>query len=101
MGNARWKGVPLKALLAKAGVRSGAVQISFQGLDRPVLPETPTFMQALDLDHALDGGYGVSEVALAAGVGQTWTGAQLGENLGRYSFREWRASVALEPGKHR
>ena len=55
MGNARWKGVPLKALLAKAGVQAGAVQVSFQGLDRPVLPETPTFIKALDLDHALDG----------------------------------------------
>src|SRR5580692_3615665 len=37
MGNARWKGVSLKALLAKAGVQVGAVQVSFQGLDRPVL----------------------------------------------------------------
>ena len=55
LGNARWKGVPLKALLAKAGVQAGAVQVSFQGLDRPVLPETPTFIKALDLDHALDG----------------------------------------------
>ena len=55
MGNARWKGVPLKALLGKAGVQAGAVQVSFQGLDRPVLPETPTFIKALDLDHALDG----------------------------------------------
>jgi sulfite dehydrogenase (cytochrome) subunit A len=55
MGNARWKGVPLKALLAKAGVQAGAVQVSFQGLDRPVLPETPIFIKALDLDHALDG----------------------------------------------
>lgn len=55
MGNARWKGVPLKALLTKAGVQAGAVQVSFAGLDRPVLPETPAFAKALDLDHALDG----------------------------------------------
>jgi sulfite dehydrogenase (cytochrome) subunit A len=55
MGNARWKGVPLKALLAKAGVQASAVQVSFRGLDRPVLPETPAFAKALDLDHALDG----------------------------------------------
>ncbi len=55
MGNARWKGVPLKALLAKAGVQAGAVQVSFKGLDRPVLPETPAFVKALDIDHALDG----------------------------------------------
>ena len=55
MGNARWKGAPLKALLAKAGVQAGAVQVSFAGLDRPVLPDTPAFAKALDLDHALDG----------------------------------------------
>src|SRR5271166_2129379 len=55
MGNARWKGAPLKALLAKAGVQAGAVQVSFAGLDRPVLPDTPAFVKALDLDHALDG----------------------------------------------
>ena len=30
MGNAQWKGVSLKALLAKAGVQAGAVQVSFQ-----------------------------------------------------------------------
>src|SRR5208283_4942249 len=47
MGNARWKGAPLKAVLTKAGVQAGAVQVSFQGLDRPVLPETPAFMKAL------------------------------------------------------
>ena len=55
MGNARWKGVPLKAVLNKAGVQPGAVQVSFQGLDRPAIPETPAFVKALELDHALDG----------------------------------------------
>uniref|UniRef100_UPI003F9D6099 molybdopterin-dependent oxidoreductase n=1 Tax=Roseiarcus sp. TaxID=1969460 RepID=UPI003F9D6099 len=53
MGCARWKGVPLKALLAKAGVKPGVVQVSFQGLDHPVL--TPAFVKALDIDHARDG----------------------------------------------
>ncbi|MBV9288608.1 MAG: molybdopterin-dependent oxidoreductase, partial [Hyphomicrobiales bacterium] len=37
MGNARWTGVQLKALLTKAGVQAGAVQVSFQGLDQPAL----------------------------------------------------------------
>ena len=31
MGNARWTGVPLKKVLEKAGVKSGAVQVSFDG----------------------------------------------------------------------
>ncbi len=212
MGNARWKGVPLKALLTKAGVQAGAVQVSFQGLDRPVLPETPAFMKALDLDHALDGevmiayamndedlpwlngfpvrlvvpgwygtywvkhlntinvldapldsfwmktayripnnacactppgkapsstapigrfnvrsfltnivdgatvaantdlglrgiafdgGQGISDVAVSADDGKTWTEAALGDSLGPYSFREWRANVMLAPGKRR
>ncbi len=55
MGAARWRGVPLKAVLDKAGVKAGAVQVSFQGLDRPVLPETPAFVKALDIDHSRDG----------------------------------------------
>jgi sulfite dehydrogenase (cytochrome) subunit A len=55
MGNARWKGVPLKAVLEKAGVQAVAVQVSFDGLDEPVLPGTPDFVKALDIDHALDG----------------------------------------------
>ncbi len=212
MGNARWKGVPLKALLAKAGVQTGAVQVSFRGLDGPVFPDTPAFMKALDLDHALDGevmvayamngedlpwlngfpirlvtpgwygtywvkhlskitvldapldsfwmksayripnnacactepgkapasttpisrfnvrsfltniadgatvaanadlglrgiafdgGYGISDVAVSSDGGATWIGATLGEDLGKYSFREWNAHLTLPPGKHR
>jgi hypothetical protein len=55
MGNARWKGVPLKAVLDKAGVQKDAVQVSFAGLDGPALPATPKFVKALDIDHARDG----------------------------------------------
>jgi sulfite dehydrogenase (cytochrome) subunit A len=212
MGNARWKGVALKAVLTEAGVQAGAVQVSFQGLDRPVLPETPAFMKALDLDLALDGevmiayamngdelpwlngfplrlvvpgyygtywvkqlnsvtvldapldsfwmksayripnnacactepgkapsstvpigrfnvrsfltniaegatvaadkdlslrgiafdgGYGISDVVVSGDGGKTWIEADLGENLGKYSFRGWNAKVALPAGKHR
>src|SRR5581483_12200128 len=35
MGNARWKGVPLKAVLEKAGLQAGAKQVAFNGLDTP------------------------------------------------------------------
>jgi DMSO/TMAO reductase YedYZ molybdopterin-dependent catalytic subunit len=55
MGNARWKGVRLKDLLSKAGVAAGAKQVTFSGLDRPVMEKTPAFVKALDADHALDG----------------------------------------------
>jgi DMSO/TMAO reductase YedYZ molybdopterin-dependent catalytic subunit len=63
MGCARFTGVPLKAVLDKAGVKGGAVQVAFEGLDGPVLPETPDFAKALTLDHARDG-----EVMLAWGM---------------------------------
>ena len=211
MGNARWRGVPLKALLAKAGVQAGAVQASFRGLDAPVLPDTPAFVKALDIDHALDGevmvayamngddlpwlngfpvrlvvpgcygtywikqlseirvldapldnfwmktayripdnpcacsepgkppsstrpigrfnvrsfltnvldgatvaanadlglrgiafdgGSGISDVVVSADGGASWVGATLGEDLGKYSFREWKARIVLPPGRH-
>ncbi|WP_284281784.1 molybdopterin-dependent oxidoreductase [Limnobacter litoralis] len=55
MGNARWVGVPLKAVLEKAGVKAGAKQVMFNGLDQPVLPTTSDFRKTLNIDHALDG----------------------------------------------
>ena len=55
MGNARWTGIPLKKVLEKAGLAAGAKQVTFQGLDRPVLEATPAFIKALDVDHAMDG----------------------------------------------
>ena len=55
MGNARWKGVPLKAVLDKAGVQGGAKQVVFGGMDGPVSDKTPDFAKALDIDHARDG----------------------------------------------
>ncbi len=55
MGNARWKGVKLSDILSKAGLAASAVQVTFDGLDGPVLPTTPDFAKALDIDHARDG----------------------------------------------
>jgi DMSO/TMAO reductase YedYZ molybdopterin-dependent catalytic subunit len=55
MGNAKWTGVPLKAVLEKAGVAKEARQVAFNGLDRPPLEATPDYVKALDIDHALDG----------------------------------------------
>jgi sulfite dehydrogenase len=211
MGNARWKGVSLKAVLDRAGVIDGARQVVFNGLDEPAVAETPDFAKALDIDHArdgevmlayamngedlpilngyplrlvvpgyygtywvkhlheitvldgvfdgfwmktayripgnacacvapgakpattvpinrfnvrsfitnlsdgaqiraggdivikgiaFDGGYGVTDVTVSADNGRTWQAAKLGEDLGRYSFREWQSVVHLEPGAH-
>jgi sulfite dehydrogenase len=55
MGNARWRGVPLRNILDRVGIAAGARQIVFNGLDQPAAPETPDFMKALDIDHARDG----------------------------------------------
>lgn len=55
MGNAAWKGVRLKDLLHKAGVKTGSLQVSFDGLDKPVIEKTPDFIKAVPLDLALDG----------------------------------------------
>jgi sulfite dehydrogenase (cytochrome) subunit A len=63
MGNARWHGVPLKTVLDMAGVQAGAKQVTFNGMDGPVLDRTPDFVKALDIDHARDG-----EVMLAYGM---------------------------------
>jgi sulfite dehydrogenase len=211
MGNARWKGVPLRTLLDRAGVQSGARQVTFDGLDGPALPATPEFVKALDIDHArdgevmvayamngedlpflngypvrlivpgfygtywvkhlnkievidnvfdgfwmktayripdnacacvepgkapaattpinrfdvrsfitsladgdmvkayqdivvkgiaFDGGYGVTDVLLSTDDGRAWTAARLGEDLGKYSFREWQAAIRLPAGAH-
>jgi hypothetical protein len=55
MGNARWKGVPLKAILDKAGVQEGAKQVFFNGADMPAAETIPDYIKALDIDHARDG----------------------------------------------
>ena len=55
MGNAKWKGVKLKDILAMAGVKKDAIDVSFQGLDKGPLPDVPVFVKSLDLNHAMDG----------------------------------------------
>src|SRR3954466_13542349 len=55
MGNATWKGARLKDVLDKAAVAQGAKQVTFNGLDGPLIPTTPDFVKALDIDQALDG----------------------------------------------
>ncbi|MBN8817649.1 MAG: molybdopterin-dependent oxidoreductase [Sphingomonas sp.] len=212
MGNARWQGVALRDLLDHAGVRAGAAQVAFNGLDMPPAPTMPDFAKALDIDHArdgevlvawgmngadlpflngyplrlvvpgyygtywikhlseitvldtafdgywmksayrvpdndcacvppggkpektrpisrltirsfltshaegarlpagrevalkgiaFDGGPGISGVAVSTDGGASWQSAQLGADLGRYSFREWQLGVTLQPGEHR
>ena len=39
---------PVARVLEKAGIGKSARQVSFEGMDRPVLPGTPEFVKALD-----------------------------------------------------
>jgi len=55
LSNAKWTGVPLKAILDKAGVKAGAIQVRFGGTDDPVVPDSPRFLKTIDIDHARDG----------------------------------------------
>ena len=68
MGNALWTGVKLSDLLKRAGVKSGAVQVRFNGMDAGAKPETPDFIKSLDLSHAMDGevmvAYGMNDAPL-------------------------------------
>jgi DMSO/TMAO reductase YedYZ molybdopterin-dependent catalytic subunit len=214
MGNAEWVGARLRDVLAMAGVRQGAVQVTFDGLDKPAFPTVPDFVKSLDLTRitedpdvivayqmngqplpmlngfparlivpgwyatywvknlseievvdsvfekfwmkpayripdtacgciepgtapartvpihrmtvrsfiaspapgarvkagqpvtlkgiAFDGGAGITEVQVSSDGGETWHRAQLGTDLGRYSFREWSATwTPASPGMHR
>lgn len=39
-------------------------------------------------------------LSVSADDGATWLPTRLGEDLGKYSFREWTADIRLEPGPH-
>jgi DMSO/TMAO reductase YedYZ molybdopterin-dependent catalytic subunit len=54
MGNARWKGVRLKDVLAKVGVRKETVEVVLDGADGPVIDKTPDFVKSLPIWKALD-----------------------------------------------
>jgi DMSO/TMAO reductase YedYZ molybdopterin-dependent catalytic subunit len=52
MGNARWTGVRLVELLRRAGVKKGAMDVSFAGLDRGGLASVPDYVKSLPLREA-------------------------------------------------
>lgn len=54
MGNAHWRGVRLKDVLAKAGVKAGALEVVLDGADTAVLEKTPDFVKSLPVEVALD-----------------------------------------------
>ena len=54
MGNAVWRGVRLRELLAKAGLKGNALEVVLNGAEVPAIDKTPDFVKSLPLDVALD-----------------------------------------------
>jgi len=54
IGNARWRGVRLRDLLTKAGLRKDALEIVFDGADRGVLDRTPDFVKSIPAWKAME-----------------------------------------------
>ena len=50
--------------------------------------------------HRLRRWTGIREVAWSADPGRSWRGVRLGDDLGRYSFREFRIGVTPSRGTH-
>ncbi|HSJ77478.1 MAG TPA: molybdopterin-dependent oxidoreductase [Erythrobacter sp.] len=53
MGCAKWTGVRLKDVLAKAGVAVGAARVRFAGLDVPLTDGAPQFIKSIPMDIAM------------------------------------------------
>ena len=54
MGCAKWKGVRLKDILEKAGLKKGAEWVGFNGLEKPAYYKTPDFVRELELSELND-----------------------------------------------
>ncbi|TCK35147.1 DMSO/TMAO reductase YedYZ molybdopterin-dependent catalytic subunit [Paraburkholderia sp. BL8N3] len=54
MGNALWRGVRLKDILARAGVKRDALEVVFGDADQAVIEKTPAFIKSLPIEVALD-----------------------------------------------
>ncbi|MCK9372828.1 MAG: molybdopterin-dependent oxidoreductase [Sulfuricurvum sp.] len=55
MGCAIWKGVRLKDILNRAGVKGSARFVGVNGLEKPAVDETPKFFREMEIDEALSG----------------------------------------------
>lgn len=53
MGQATWKGVRLRDLLAKAGVADDAAHVRLDGADLPPKPQTPAFIRSIPMTRAM------------------------------------------------
>src|SRR5256886_13609447 len=84
MGNALWSGVRLKDVLDKAGVKAGAVQVRFKGLEEPVVADAPPFMKKPGINPGSEG----AEIKASALKGEQKTMAK-GLSLGQGGARRY------------
>jgi DMSO/TMAO reductase YedYZ molybdopterin-dependent catalytic subunit len=54
MGCARWKGVRLKDILDKVGIKKDAIEIVLDGADGPVFDKTPKFIKSVPISKAME-----------------------------------------------
>ena len=54
MGNAEWSGVRLRDILSMAGLKSGAADVTFNGLDQPAMPTVPDFVKSLGVANIMN-----------------------------------------------
>ena len=54
IGNAKWRGVRMRDLLNKAGLKKDAVEIVLGGADGPVIDKTPDFVKSIPVWKAMD-----------------------------------------------
>ncbi len=54
MGNAKWKGARLRAILARAGVKKEAIEVAFDGADTAPLASTADFVKSIPVELAMD-----------------------------------------------
>jgi DMSO/TMAO reductase YedYZ molybdopterin-dependent catalytic subunit len=54
MGNAVWRGARLRDVLQKAGVKSDALEVVFDGADHGAIDKTPDFVKSIPAEVAMD-----------------------------------------------
>ncbi len=88
-GEKGFKKVPINTMLPRSfftNVRSGAA----------VRPGQPMLVRGI----AFGGLHALKQVQFSADGGKTWAAAKLGQDYGRYSFRQWQTTVSFpQPGK--
>src|SRR5260370_31445475 len=85
-GEKGFKQVPINTMLPRSfftNVRANAT----------LRPGQPTLVRGI----AFGGVHALQQVQFSADGGKTWAAAKLGQDYGRYSFRQWQTAGSLPP----